>query len=94
MSTTVETGTAIRPFHVELPDDAIDDVRRRVAATRWPSKELVADRSQGVQLATAQALARSGPYMHRTIEGGIGHNLPQEAPDAFAEAVLTVGGGV
>jgi pimeloyl-ACP methyl ester carboxylesterase len=34
----------------------------------------------------------SGPYEHRTIEGGIGHNLPQEAPDAFAEAVLTVGG--
>jgi pimeloyl-ACP methyl ester carboxylesterase len=36
----------------------------------------------------------AGPYVHRTIEGGIGHNLPQEAPDAFAEAVLTVGGGV
>jgi pimeloyl-ACP methyl ester carboxylesterase len=34
----------------------------------------------------------SGPYSHRTIEGGIGHNLPQEAPDAFADAVLTVGG--
>jgi pimeloyl-ACP methyl ester carboxylesterase len=36
----------------------------------------------------------SGPYAHRTFEGGIGHNLPQEAPDAFAEAVLTVGGDV
>ena len=36
----------------------------------------------------------SGPYTHRTIEGGIGHNLPQEAPDAFADAVLTLGGGV
>jgi pimeloyl-ACP methyl ester carboxylesterase len=58
MSTAVETGTAIRPFHVEFPEEAIDDLRRRVAATRWPSKELVADRSQGVQLATAQALAR------------------------------------
>jgi pimeloyl-ACP methyl ester carboxylesterase len=58
MSTTVEAGTAVRPFHVEIPDDAIDDLRRRVVATRWPSKELVADRSQGVQLATAQALAR------------------------------------
>ena len=58
MSTTVEAGTAIRPFLVEFPDDAIDDLRRRVAATRWPSKELVADRSQGVQLATAQAIAR------------------------------------
>jgi pimeloyl-ACP methyl ester carboxylesterase len=58
MSTAVETGTAIRPFHVEFPEEAIDDLRRRVATTRWPSKELVADRSQGVQLATAHALAR------------------------------------
>ena len=58
MSTTVETGTAIRPFSVEFPEQAIDDLRRRVGATRWPSKELVPDRSQGVQLATAQALAR------------------------------------
>jgi pimeloyl-ACP methyl ester carboxylesterase len=58
MSATVEAATAIRPFNVEFPERAIDDLRRRVAATRWPSKELVADRSQGVQLATAQALAR------------------------------------
>jgi pimeloyl-ACP methyl ester carboxylesterase len=57
MSVTVETGSAIRPFHVEFPGEAIDDLKRRVAATRWPSKELAADRSQGVQLATAQALA-------------------------------------
>jgi pimeloyl-ACP methyl ester carboxylesterase len=58
MSTTVETGTAIQPFSIEFPEEAIDDLRRRVGATRWPSKELVPDRSQGVQLATAQALAR------------------------------------
>jgi pimeloyl-ACP methyl ester carboxylesterase len=58
MSTTMETGAAIRPFQVEFPDVAIDDLRQRVAATRWPSKELVSDRSQGVQLAAAQALAR------------------------------------
>jgi hypothetical protein len=58
MSTTVETGTAIRPFQVEFPEEQIDDLRRRIAATRWPSKELVSDRSQGVQLAAAQALAR------------------------------------
>jgi pimeloyl-ACP methyl ester carboxylesterase len=57
MSTSVEAATEIRPFHVEFPDEAIDDLRRRIAATRWPSKELVADRSQGVQLATAQSLA-------------------------------------
>ena len=54
----VETATEIRPFHVEIPEEQIDDLRRRIAATRWPSKELVADRSQGVQLATIQALAR------------------------------------
>jgi pimeloyl-ACP methyl ester carboxylesterase len=58
MSTTVQTETAVRPFHVEFPEEAIDDLRGRVAATRWPSKELVADRSQGVQLAAMQSLAR------------------------------------
>jgi pimeloyl-ACP methyl ester carboxylesterase len=58
MSTTVETGTAIRPFQVDFSDEQIDDLRRRIAATRWPTKELVADRSQGVQLAAAQALAK------------------------------------
>jgi epoxide hydrolase-like protein len=57
MSTTVEIATDIRPFRVEFPEEAIDDLRRRVAATRWPSRELVADRSQGVQLAAMQALA-------------------------------------
>ena len=58
MSTSVEAATEIRPFHVEFPEEAIADLRRRIAATRWPSKELAADRSQGVQLGTAQALAR------------------------------------
>src|SRR6476661_8205452 len=57
MSTTVQTGTAIRPFHVEFSAEQIDDLRRRIAATRWPSKELVGERSQGVQIAAAQALA-------------------------------------
>jgi pimeloyl-ACP methyl ester carboxylesterase len=48
----------VRPFHVEVPEEDLVELRRRIAATRWPSKELVADRSQGVQLATMQALAR------------------------------------
>src|SRR5215212_7757278 len=52
------TETTIRPFRVDIPDEALDDLRRRIAATRWPSKELVEDRSQGVQLATLQELAR------------------------------------
>jgi len=57
-STTGEIATAIRPFDVEFSEERIDDLRRRIAATRWPSKELVDGRSQGVQLAAAQALAR------------------------------------
>jgi pimeloyl-ACP methyl ester carboxylesterase len=58
MSTTVATATEIRPFQVEIPQERIDDLRRRIEATRWPTKELVEDRSQGVQLATTQELAR------------------------------------
>jgi pimeloyl-ACP methyl ester carboxylesterase len=58
MSTTAETATEIRTFHVVIPEEQIDDLRRRIAATRWPSKELVPDRSQGVQLEALQALAR------------------------------------
>ena len=57
MSVTTD-ATAIRPFHVEFSDEAIDDLRRRIQATRLPEKETVADTSQGVQLATMQALAR------------------------------------
>ncbi len=57
-ATTEQSGaTAIRPFHVEFPDEALQDLRRRIAAVRLPSKELVDDRSQGVQLATIEALA-------------------------------------
>jgi pimeloyl-ACP methyl ester carboxylesterase len=58
MSSTVETTTDIRPFQIEISEDQIDDLRRRIDATRWPSKELVDDRSQGVQLATLRKLAR------------------------------------
>jgi pimeloyl-ACP methyl ester carboxylesterase len=54
----MSSETEIRPFRVDMPDEAIADLRRRIAATRWPSQELVADRSQGVQLATLQELAR------------------------------------
>src|SRR5918995_2581463 len=48
----------IRPFQVEMPQADLDDLQQRLAATRWPSQELVDDRSQGVQLATMQELAR------------------------------------
>jgi pimeloyl-ACP methyl ester carboxylesterase len=52
------TPLNVQPFTVNIPDEALVDLRRRIAATRWPSKELVPDRSQGVQLATLQALTR------------------------------------
>jgi pimeloyl-ACP methyl ester carboxylesterase len=58
MSSTVQTETGVRRFQVEISNEAVADLRRRIAATRWPSRELVADRSQGVQLATIQELAR------------------------------------
>jgi pimeloyl-ACP methyl ester carboxylesterase len=54
---TDETATEIRPFNLEITEKQIDDLRRRIAATRWPTKELVDDRSQGVQLAMLKALA-------------------------------------
>jgi Epoxide hydrolase N terminus len=50
MSATATAGgdAAIRPFRIEVPQQEIDELRRRIAATRWPTGELVADRSQGV----------------------------------------------
>ena len=50
------TDLSVRPFEVRVPEEDLADLRRRLAATRWPGRELVADRSQGVQLATIQAL--------------------------------------
>jgi pimeloyl-ACP methyl ester carboxylesterase len=55
---TTTGKTAIRPFRVHIPQQALDDLRRRIAATRWPERETVTDSSQGVQLATIQALAQ------------------------------------
>jgi pimeloyl-ACP methyl ester carboxylesterase len=78
MSSTVQTGTVVRPFLAEIPDEALDDLRRRIAATRWPSKELVGDRSQGVQLSTIQELARywASDYDWRKAEAKL-NALPQ-----------------
>jgi pimeloyl-ACP methyl ester carboxylesterase len=78
MSTTVETATEIRPFHIEIAEEQIDDLRRRIGQTRWPTKELVADRSQGVQLATLRELARywETDYDWRKVESKL-NALPQ-----------------
>jgi pimeloyl-ACP methyl ester carboxylesterase len=56
--TTEKPAGAIRPFQVDIPDEALNDLRRRIATTRLPEKETVADQSQGVQAATIQELAR------------------------------------
>jgi pimeloyl-ACP methyl ester carboxylesterase len=78
MSSTVETTTEIRPFQVEISDEQIDDLRRRIESTRWPSKELVDDPSQGVQLATLKALADywTGDYDFARLEERL-NALPQ-----------------
>src|SRR3954467_15968681 len=57
MSATAELATEIRPFHVEFADEALDDLRRRIASTKWPERETVGDQSQGVPLAMIQTLA-------------------------------------
>ena len=58
MSTSVGSATEVRPFQVDIPNQALDDLRQRIPATRWAPKELVEDHSQGVQLATIEALLR------------------------------------
>ncbi len=77
-SRTTTEAPSIQPFHVNVPDEELADLRRRIAATRWPSRELVDDRSQGVQLATVQELARywTTDYDWRTCEARL-NALPQ-----------------
>jgi pimeloyl-ACP methyl ester carboxylesterase len=72
------TDTAIHPFRVTIPEKEIVELRRRIAATRWPTKELVGDRSQGVQLATLKELARywATDYDWRKAEATL-NALPQ-----------------
>jgi pimeloyl-ACP methyl ester carboxylesterase len=70
--------TAVRPFRVEIPEEDLAELRRRLPATRWPSTELVGDRSQGVQLATMRELARywANDYDLRRVEARL-NALPQ-----------------
>jgi pimeloyl-ACP methyl ester carboxylesterase len=73
-----QTGSAIRPFHVEVPEQALTEMRRRIAATVWPERETVPDSSQGVPLATMQELARywATDYDWRRCEAKL-NALPQ-----------------
>src|SRR5437879_4843034 len=65
-------ATAVRPFHIDIPDGAVQDLRRRIEATNWPQKETVEDQSQGVPLAMIQKLARhwATDYDWRKCEAG------------------------
>jgi pimeloyl-ACP methyl ester carboxylesterase len=84
----MSSETEIRPFGVDMPDEAIADLRRRIAATRWPGKELVKDRSQGVQLATIQELARywTTEYDWRKCEARL-NALPQFTTEIDGEDI-------
>ena len=75
---TPAVGTPIRPFHVDVPEAELTEMRRRIQATRWPERETVADASQGVQLATMQKLAHywATDYDWRKIEAKL-KALPQ-----------------
>ena len=78
LADTVETAAKIRPFDVDVPGEALEDLRRRIAATQWPEQETVADQSQGVRLATMQKLARywETEYDWRACEARL-NALPQ-----------------
>ncbi|WP_448619069.1 epoxide hydrolase family protein [Geodermatophilus sp. URMC 65] len=82
MTSTVETATGIRPFHVDIPEEKLTDLRRRIAATQWPEEETVADQSQGVPLAMVQELARhwATDYDWRACEARL-NALPQFTTD-------------
>jgi pimeloyl-ACP methyl ester carboxylesterase len=84
----MSNDTEIRPFRVDMPDEAIADLRQRIAATRWPTRELVADRSQGVQLATIQELARywTADYDWRRCEARL-NALPQFTTEIDGENI-------
>jgi len=77
-STTGSGENAVRPFRIEVPQGELDDLHRRINATRWPTRELVTDRSQGVQLAAIQNLARywTTEYDWRRCEARL-NALPQ-----------------
>src|SRR6186997_2805127 len=79
---SVSAAVEVRPFGLSVTDEQIDDLQRRITTARWPSKELVSDRSQGVQLATLQALAHywTTEYDFRRIEARL-NGVPQFATE-------------
>src|SRR6266853_1668541 len=82
LSATTAVDVSIRPFKVDFSEEQLADLRRRIAATRWPEKETVADASQGVQLATMQKLVRYWgiEYDFRRFEARL-NAVPQFSPE-------------
>jgi pimeloyl-ACP methyl ester carboxylesterase len=78
MTSPVGEEAAVRPFHIDVPEEDLLDLRRRIAETRWPERETVDDSSQGVQLATIEELARywTTDYDWRKVEAKL-NALPQ-----------------
>jgi hypothetical protein len=78
LAETIMTDSTIRPFSSNVPEEELVNLRQRIAATRWPDRETVTDASQGVRLATTQALARYWATEHdwRKVEGRL-NALPQ-----------------
>src|SRR5579864_8483617 len=74
----VDNKNTIRPFHVNVPEADLTELRKRINATKWPERETVTDATQGVQLATIQALARywATEYDWRKVEAKL-NALPQ-----------------
>lgn len=95
-ATTAQPGTArptdadaIRPFQFKAPQEALDDLRRRILATKWPGRETVSDASQGVPLATMQKLARywSTDYDWRKVEARL-NALPLVVTHGWPSSVI------
>ena len=78
MAQDTRTPSEVRPFQVDVPQEELDELRRRIAATQWPEKETVDDSSQGVRLAAIQELARywATDYDWRRCEARL-NALPQ-----------------
>jgi hypothetical protein len=80
------TRTEVRPFRINVPEEELVDLRRRILATRWPERETVADQSQGVQLVMIQELARywATDYDWRKCEAKTEHPTAVHDRDRWA----------
>src|SRR6266498_3463252 len=78
LGASAQSSDAIRPFHVNVPEKKLVDLKRRIIATQWPEKETVTDQSQGVPLVTMQELAHywATDYDWRKVEAKL-NSLPQ-----------------